>query len=86
MNMNFFRKLPVPQDMKRDYPLDENMKRIKDERAEEIRRIFTGESDKFMLVIGPCSADNRDSVLDYISRLKRVEEQVKDKIFIVPRI
>ncbi len=86
MNMNFFRKLPVPQDMKRDYPLDENMKRIKEERAEEIRKIFTGESDKFMLVIGPCSADNRDSVLDYISRLKRVEEQVKDKIFIIPRI
>ena len=86
MNMNFFRKLPVPQDMKRDFPLTEEMAKIKDARAEEIRRIFTGESDKFILVIGPCSADNRDSVLDYISRLKRVEEQVSDKIFIIPRI
>ena len=86
MNMNFFRKLPVPQDMKRDFPITEEMQKIKDERSEEIRRIFTGESDKFILVIGPCSADHRDSVLEYISRLKRVEEQVKDKIFIIPRI
>ncbi len=86
MNMNFFRKLPVPQDMKRDFPLNAEMQKIKDERAEEIRKIFTGESDKFILVIGPCSADHRDSVLEYISRLKRVEEQVKDKIFIIPRI
>jgi 3-deoxy-7-phosphoheptulonate synthase len=86
MNMNFYRKLPVPQDMKRDYPLNDAMKKIKEERAEEIRKIFTGESDKFILVIGPCSADHRDSVLDYISRLKRIEEQVKDKIFIIPRI
>jgi len=86
MNMNFFRKLPVPQDMKRDFPLNAEMQKIKEERAEEIRKIFTGESDKFILVIGPCSADHRDSVLEYISRLKRVEEQVKDKIFIIPRI
>ncbi len=86
MNMNFYRKLPVPQDMKREFPLTDEMTKIKEARAEEIRRIFTGESDKFILVIGPCSADNRDSVLDYISRLKRVEEQVSDKIFIIPRI
>ena len=86
MNMNFFRKLPVPQDMKRDFPLNAEMQKIKEERAEEIRKIFTGESDKFILVIGPCSADHRDSVLEYISRLKRVGEQVKDKIFIIPRI
>ncbi len=86
MNMNFFRKLPVPQEVKREFPLTEQMQKIKEERAEEIARIFRGESDKFILVIGPCSADNRDSVLDYISRLKRVEEQVKDKIFIIPRI
>ena len=86
MNMNFYRKLPVPQDMKRDFPLTEEMQKIKDARAEEIRRIFTGESDKFILVIGPCSADHRDSVLDYISRLKKVEEKVSDKIFIIPRI
>lgn len=86
MNMNFYRKLPVPQDMKREFPLTEEMTKVKEARADEIKRIFTGESDKFILVIGPCSADNRDSVLDYISRLKRVEEQVSDKIFIIPRI
>ncbi len=86
MNMNFYRKLPIPQEVKREFPLTEQMQKIKDERAEEIRRIFTGESDKFILVIGPCSADHRDSVLDYISRLKRVEERVSDKIFIIPRI
>ncbi len=86
MNMSFYRKLPIPQDVKRDFPLNSEMQKIKEERAEEIRKIFTGESDKFILVIGPCSADHRDSVLEYISRLKRIEEQVKDKIFIIPRI
>lgn len=86
MNMSFYRKLPIPQDVKRDFPLNSEMQKIKEERAEEIRKIFAGESDKFILVIGPCSADHRDSVLEYISRLKRIEEQVKDKIFIIPRI
>lgn len=86
MNMEFTRKLPVPKDVKAEYPVTEKLQKIKDERDEEIRRIFTGESDKLILVIGPCSADNRDSVLDYISRLKKVQEQVHDKLFIIPRI
>ncbi len=86
MNMKFFRKLPIPQEVKREFPLTEEMERVKDERKAEIERIFKGESDKFILVIGPCSADHRDSVLDYISRLKKIEEQVSDKIFIIPRI
>ncbi len=86
MNMKFFRKLPIPKDIKAEYPVSEAMAKIKEERDCEIKKVFTGESDKFLLVIGPCSADNKDAVLDYIERLKRVEEKVKDKIIIIPRI
>ena len=86
MNMIFERKLPVPRDVKEQFPVTENLKKIKDNRDEEIRKIFCGESDKLILVIGPCSADSAEPVLEYISRLKRVEEQVKDKLFIIPRI
>ena len=84
--MNFLRKLPIPQQIKKRYPLTEEMAKIKSERDLELKKIFSGESDKFILIIGPCSADSKEPVLDYISRLKRIEEQVKDKIFIVPRI
>lgn len=86
MNMNFIRKLPIPMDIKAMYPVNEEMAKIKAERDEEIRKIFTGESDKFILVIGPCSADREDAVLDYISRLRTVQDKVADKIFIIPRI
>ena len=84
--MNFLRKLPIPMDIKAQYPLTDKMTAVKAARDEEIRKVFTGESDKFILVIGPCSADHKDSVLDYISRLRRVEDTVKDKIIIIPRI
>ena len=86
MNMNFIRKLPIPMDIKAMYPVSEEMSKIKADRDAEIKKIFTGESDKFLLVIGPCSADREDAVLDYISRLRTVQEKVADKIFIVPRI
>ena len=86
MNMNFLRKLPIPKDIKEQYPVTEKMARDKKCRDEEIAKVFRGESDKFILVIGPCSADNRDAVLDYISRLRTVEDKVKDKIIIIPRI
>ena len=86
MNMNFIRKLPIPMDVKAMYPASDEMLKIKAERDEEIKKIFTGESDKFLLVIGPCSADREDAVLDYISRLRIVQEKVADKIFIIPRI
>ncbi len=62
------------------------MEKVKQKRAEEIKAVFTGESEKFILVIGPCSADHKDPVLEYISRLRLVEDKVKDKIIIVPRI
>ena len=86
MNMNFIRKLPIPMDVKAMYPASDEMIKIKAERDEEIKKIFTGESDKFILVIGPCSADREDAVLDYISRLRTVQDKVADKIFIIPRI
>ena len=86
MQMNFHRKLPIPQDVKKDYPLTERMIEVKAARDEAIRAVFDGSSDKFILVIGPCSADHSEPVLEYISRLCKIEEQVKDKIIIIPRI
>ena len=86
MNMQFFRKLPIPQEVKAEYPITDEMAAIKRERDEAIKAVFNGESDKFLLVIGPCSADHRDPVLEYISRLCKIQEQVKDKIIIIPRI
>lgn len=86
MEMNFHRKLPIPQEVKKDFPLTERMKQVKAERDESIRAVFDGSSDKFILIIGPCSADHSEPVLEYISRLRRIEEQVSDKIIIIPRI
>lgn len=86
MNLEFKRKLPVPQQIKTRYPVTEELAKIKAERDAEVEAIFKGESDKFILIIGPCSADNKESVLDYIGRLKEIEAEVKDKILIMPRI
>lgn len=86
MSMNFLRKLPIPKDIKALYSLDEKSTAVKTQRQEEIKRIFEGKSDKFILIIGPCSADNKEAVLDYIGRLRCVQDEVKDKIFIIPRI
>lgn len=86
MNMNFERKLPIPKEVKEMYPLSEEHAKIVAQRDKEIADIFTGKTNKLVLVIGPCSADNEDSVIDYISRLREVQEKVKDNIFIIPRI
>ena len=86
MNLDFKRKLPIPQQIKNRFPITEEMAACKEARAKELRDIFEGKSDKFLLVIGPCSADSREPVLEYISRLHKVGEQVKDKLFIIPRI
>ena len=86
MNMNFKRKLPIPMDIKEQFPVSLKMQQDKVARDVEIKKIFSGESDKFLLVIGPCSADHEESVLDYIGRLRTVQDKVKDKIFIIPRI
>ncbi len=86
MGMLFERKLAIPKEVKEMYPLTAEMSAVVKKRADEIRDIFTGKSDKFVLIIGPCSADREDSVIDYISRLRKVADQVQDKIFIIPRI
>lgn len=86
MPMNFHRKLPSGGDIKEDYPLTEKMIQVKKARDEKIKAVFEGTLDKFILVIGPCSADHSEPVLEYISRLRRLEEQVADKIIIIPRI
>ena len=86
MNMHFYRKLPIPMDIKEQFPISEETEKARNNCIESMRKIFTGESDKFILVIGPCSADNEDSVLDYIYRLRKVQDKVSDKILIVPRI
>ena len=86
MNMNFHRKLPIPMEIKQQYPVSPAGKMALMRSIEESKSILSGQSDKLMLIIGPCSADREDAVLEYIHRLKRVSEQVSDKIFIIPRI
>lgn len=86
MNMNFHHKLPIPKDIKEMYPLTKEMIETKEKRDEEIKKIFRGESDNLILVIGPCSADHKESVLDYISRLRTVQDKVSDHILIIPRV
>ena len=86
MNMEFERKLPIPKEVKELYPLSDDLVKVVEKRKQEIADIFTGKSDKLALVIGPCSADNEDSVIDYISRLAKVQEKVADKVYIIPRI
>lgn len=86
MNMIFHRKLPIPKEIKAQFPLSEKAAAVKEARDREIAAVFTGESNKFLLIIGPCSADREDAVMDYTERLVRVQEEVKDKIIIIPRI
>ena len=86
MQMNFHRKLPIPQEVKKEFPLTERMIAVKAQRDAQIKDVFEGKSDKFILVIGPCSADHSEPVLEYISRLRRLSEQVADKMIIIPRI
>ena len=86
MQMTFHKKLPIPQDVKKEFPVTPRMEQVKAERDEAIRAVFDGRSDKFILVIGPCSAEHSEPVLEYISRLRRINEQVSDKMIIIPRI
>ena len=86
MQMTFQRKLPIPKEVKEEFPLSEKMAQVKAQRDAEIKAVFDRSSDKFILIIGPCSADHREPVLEYISRLRKVAEQVSDKIIMIPRI
>lgn len=86
MQMTFHRKLPIPKLVKEEFPLTERMVSVKAERDKSIKAVFEGKSEKFLLIIGPCSADHSEPVLEYLSRLRRVQDQVADKMILIPRI
>ena len=86
MNMDFRVKLPIPKEVKEQYPLTDELTKTVEVRNREINDVFEGKSDKFALIIGPCSADSEESVIDYIYRLRTVQDKVSDKILIIPRI
>ncbi len=86
MAMNFFKKLPEPEVLKSEYAMTPELKELKAKRDAEIRDIFTGRDDRFIVIIGPCSADREDSVIEYINRLAKVNEKTKDRLMIIPRI
>ncbi|NMA82349.1 MAG: 3-deoxy-7-phosphoheptulonate synthase [Epulopiscium sp.] len=86
MSLKFIRELPSPEEIMSEVPMPAHLKKMKKERDAEIAKVFTGESDKFILIIGPCSADDEDAVCDYVERLSKVQEQVKDSILMIPRV
>ncbi len=86
MQMEFVRKLPIPQELKRQFPVSKAIHDIKEKRDREIQDIFEGLDSRFLLIIGPCSADREDAVLEYMERLAVVREKVKDRLFIIPRV
>ena len=84
--MKFIRRLPEPMEMKQEIPLKPEYAELKERRDKELADIMTGKDDRFLLIIGPCSADNETAVLDYCERLAKAADEVKDKLFIVPRV
>ena len=86
MNMEFYRKLPIPIEVKKQFPVSEKLAKIREKQINEIKEVLEGKTDKLILVIGPCSADAETPVLDYIGRLRKLQDKVYDKILMVPRI
>jgi 3-deoxy-7-phosphoheptulonate synthase len=86
MSFTFLNHLPSPDDIKRDYPLPPELAALKTDRDAQISRVLEGKDDRFLLIIGPCSADNEDSVCDYVSRLTAIQEDVRDELILIPRI
>ena len=86
MSFNFLNQLPSPEEIKKEYPLPEKLAQIKKERDAAIRKVLTGEDNRFLVIIGPCSADSEEPVCDYVSRLTKIAEDVKDRLIIIPRV
>ncbi len=86
MSFTYLKPMPTPDEIKSEYPLRDDLKKIKQQRDRDIADILTGKSDKFLVIIGPCSADNEDAVIEYVNRLAKVAEKVKDKLYVIPRI
>lgn len=86
MSFKFLNQLPSPEEIKSEYPLSQELTTLRMQRDKMIKDVISGKEDKFLLIIGPCSADNEDSVCDYVSRLTKIQDDVKDKVVIIPRI
>lgn len=86
MSMEIIRNLPSPEEIKSEYPLSDELKAIKQKRDSEIKDIFTGRADKFVVIVGPCSADSEDSVVDYVCRLGKLNDELQDKLMLIPRV
>lgn len=86
MSFEFIKKLPTPDEIRKEFPIPPALASLKEKRDKEIRDVITGSSNKFLVIIGPCSADNEDAVCDYVTRLSKVNEEVKDKLILIPRI
>lgn len=86
MGFKFVKRLPTPEQIREELPLSKDLIRLKKERDKQVADVIMGNTDRFLVIIGPCSADNEDSVCDYISRLVKVQEDTKDRLLIVPRI
>ena len=86
MSFTFLNQLPTPAEIKEQYPVSKEFTELKKQRDAMISDVITGKDDRFLLIIGPCSADNEDSVCDYVSRLTKIQDDVKDKVIIIPRI
>ena len=86
MSFEFVKKLPTPSEIRAQYPVPEKLAKLKEERDREIRDVITGKSNKFLVIIGPCYADNEDAVCEYVTRLAKVNEKVKDKLILIPRV
>ena len=86
MSFQFIKKLPTPEEIKEEFPLPPGLAQIKRERDAQIREVLTGRDKRFLVIIGPCSADNEDAVCDYVNRLARINDKVKDKLILIPRI
>ena len=86
MSFTFLNQLPTPAQIKEEYPLSKELTELKAKRDAMISDVICGKDDRFLVIIGPCSADNEDSVCDYVSRLTKIQEDVKDRVFIIPRV
>ena len=86
MGFEFVTKLPTPAQIRSQYPISEKIRQLKEQRDQEIQDVFTGKSQKFLAIIGPCSADNENAVCDYVNRLRKVQDKIADKVLIIPRV
>ena len=84
--LKFIKKLPTPIELQELFPINATLSHIKEQRDKQLQNILTGKDSRLLLIIGPCSADNETSVLDYMTRLSQIREEVSDKIFIIPRV